>query len=161
MSIRPAERGCCTIKHIILSEKAWPVIIIKFRVVPPQGLNARWVLPQWEFKHLVGGAAVPPDEIAGIRVVGSELLRVLTLFLVVGKYAVDILGHVSGPEDGCPIRGKSICGSSAYLRVRGKWLLELAICAGYRVGGKSCEDEALIEDVCRSSEGQRCTQDNA
>ena len=117
MSIRPAERGCCTIKHIILSEKAWPVIIIKFRVVPPQGLIARWVLPQWEFKHLVGGAAVPPDEIAGVRVVGSELLRVLTLFLVVGKYAVDILGHVSGLEDGGPIRGNSVCGSSAYLRV--------------------------------------------
>lgn len=117
MSIRPAECGCCTIKRIILSEKAWPVLIIKVRVVPPRDLTARFVLPQWDFKHLVGGAVILPSKLAGIRVVGFKLLRVLALFLVVGKHDVDIVGHVRGVEDGGPVRGNSVCGSSACLRV--------------------------------------------
>ena len=117
MSIRPAERGCCTIKRIILSEKAWPVLIIKVRVVPPRDLTARFVLPQWDFKHLVGGAVILPGKLAGIRVVGFKILRVLALFLVVGKHDVDIVGHVRGVEDGGPVRGNSVCGSSACLRV--------------------------------------------
>jgi hypothetical protein len=94
MSIHPAERGCYTIKHIILSEKAWLVLIIKVHVVPPRDLTARFVLPQWDFKHLVGSAVILPGKLAGIRFIGFEILRVLTLFLVVGEHDVDIMSDM-------------------------------------------------------------------
>lgn len=116
MSIRPAPRGCCTTKHIILFEKAWlVVIVIVARVIPPRDLIARFVLPQWEFKHLAGGAAIHPLEIDGVREVGIERFRVRALFLVVGKYDVYIVRHVGGGEDRGPVVYP--CGSSACLRV--------------------------------------------